>query len=194
MSGLLVYLSHCYRVQSGKYSISLSLIVISLLLSSSPKRKKKKTWKTTSLSLSLSFAHVFLRQIRVHVFGLPGQAVKLHGWNHHTQWPLEEAPWNVTASPTDAQLDAWGRADLRGAIQEHHGGLVKLRASLGWEPGSNPPSVKLYKHWVVWENVECEMPGVLKACKVEGRLPTQSELRVNGYSSLAEAISEEHGG
>ena len=44
--------------------------------------------------------------ILVHAFRCQGQAVKLHGWNHHTQWPLEEAPWNVTASPTDKQLDA----------------------------------------------------------------------------------------
>ena len=38
-----------------------------------------------------------------------GEALKLTGWNHHTQWPGdgdEEAQKRVTASPTDAQLDA----------------------------------------------------------------------------------------
>ena len=31
---------------------------------------------------------------------LNGDVIKLHGWNHHTQWP------DTGAAPTDAQLDA----------------------------------------------------------------------------------------
>ncbi len=36
---------------------------------------------------------------------LNGEIVKLHGWNHHTQWPDENDGVSVTASMTESQMD-----------------------------------------------------------------------------------------
>ena len=96
--------------------------------------------------------------------------------------------------PTQAQLYVSGRADLSNGISKHHRGFKAVTAALGLIPGSNPPSVKPGAYWLKWENVVAEMPTVSKACGVAEQMPTDFQLKANGYSSLSAAISKHYGG
>ena len=96
--------------------------------------------------------------------------------------------------PTQAQLCAFGRADLARGIKEYHRGIKAVTAALGLRPGSNPPSVHPAACWLKWENVLAEMPAVGKACGAAGQMPKDHQLRANGYTSLADAISKHYGG
>ena len=96
--------------------------------------------------------------------------------------------------PTSAQLCVSGRADLFNGISKHQSGFKAVTATLGLIPGSNPPSVKPTAYWREWENVLAEMPTVSKACGVAEQMPTDHQLRANGYTSLAVAIGKHYGG
>lgn len=96
--------------------------------------------------------------------------------------------------PTQAQLFVSGRADLVGGINKHHRGLKAVTAALGLKPGSNPPSVHPAAYWLKWENVLAEMPAVSEACGASGQMPKDHQLRANGYTSLANAITKHYGG
>ena len=69
-----------------------------------------------------------------------------------------------------------------------------MTVALGLIPGSNPPSVKPIAYWLKWENVEAEMLAVSKACGVAEQMPTGLQLKANGYTSLANAITKHYGG
>ena len=96
--------------------------------------------------------------------------------------------------PTDAQLCTSGRGDIANGISKYHGGIKAVTATLGLIPGSNPPSVRPGAYWLKWENVVAEMPAISKACGVAEQMPTHRQLLANGYTSLANAIIQHHGG
>ena len=95
--------------------------------------------------------------------------------------------------PTIAQLKTSGRAGIVAGIAKYHSGIKAVTAALGLIPGSNLPSVKPGAYWLKWENVVAEMPAVSKACGVAGKMPTGNQLRANGYTSLAKAITKHYG-
>ena len=79
-------------------------------------------------------------------------------------------------------------------ISNYHRGFKAVAVALGLRPGSNPPFVKPGASWLEWVNVLVEMPAVGKLCGVPAQMPTNDQLRANGYTSLVSTITKHYGG
>jgi len=98
---------------------------------------------------------------------------------------MEEQEWDVL--PSDRELRKHGHNSINYAISKYHGGMQEFRTTLGQ---TNTRKTKGY--WQKKENVLEEARKTMKE-QEWAALPSQRELKKNGYSSLSNAI-ECHGG
>lgn len=90
--------------------------------------------------------------------------------------------------PTMTELRAAGRGSLVSAIHEHHGDFQEVAQRLHLSTPYRPKG-----YWKDFRNVKCELLAFIAEQGVDGMMPTESELRDAGRSSLTFAICQYHG-
>lgn len=91
--------------------------------------------------------------------------------------------------PTQKELSENGLSSLATAIFTFHGGSFEVASKMGLRASENKKG-----YWKNPENLKKELLKAIKKIGIEDRIPTNQELRENGFSKLGAAITKYHGG
>ncbi|MDO8508093.1 MAG: hypothetical protein Q7S27_00245 [Nanoarchaeota archaeon] len=94
--------------------------------------------------------------------------------------------YNYKTLPNQEELKNLGFSSLVNSIHQYHGGFRKFRKEMG-----QPSDIKPKGYWNNWKNAEKVLKRLIRET---GNFPTQKVLQNLKYSSLANAITNVHGG